>query len=318
MTASARAASPSQIACSSSRVLGDGVVEPGDAVEGEEPDPQRQGVVLVQRRLDERVVRAAVDVAVDALVELDQRPLVARVGDAGQLGEERARDLAVVGVRALGGEARGEALERDPRLREQREVADVDGRDDDAAPGIDLDELLLRERAQRLAHGRAPEPEPLHQLALADRGARRELEGDDQLTDAVVGLLAERQRPVGAGGSTVRDVEARADIHGVYHTMRRELPPRERGTGWAATARRRHTPPRRRCSSSALLLQPQGDLAGVRLDPRLGRLVRLHLLAGDQVGDVFWSFDVHLNFLITETAGEPLFANLPLITLSRR
>ena len=81
MTASARGASPSQIACSSSRVLGDGVVEPGDAVEREEPDPQRQGVVLVQRRLDERVVRAAVDVAVDALVELDQRPLVARVGE---------------------------------------------------------------------------------------------------------------------------------------------------------------------------------------------------------------------------------------------
>ena len=64
-------------------VLGDGVVEPGDAVEREEPDPQRQRVVLVERRLDERVVRAAVDVAMDALVELDQRPLVARVGEAG-------------------------------------------------------------------------------------------------------------------------------------------------------------------------------------------------------------------------------------------
>ena len=62
-------------------VLGDGVVEPRDAVEREEPDPQRQDVVLVQRRLDERVVRAAVDVPVDALVELDQRPLVACVGD---------------------------------------------------------------------------------------------------------------------------------------------------------------------------------------------------------------------------------------------
>ena len=49
-------------------VLGDGIVEPGDAVEREEPDPQRQRVVLAQRRLDERVVRAAVDVAVDALV----------------------------------------------------------------------------------------------------------------------------------------------------------------------------------------------------------------------------------------------------------
>ena len=81
----------------------------------------------------------------------------------------------------------------------EREVADVDRRDDDAAPRIDLDELLLRERAQRLAHRRAPEAEPLHQLALADRGTRRELEGDDQLPDAVVRPLTERQRRVGRG-----------------------------------------------------------------------------------------------------------------------
>ena len=49
-------------------VLGDGVVEPGDAVEREEPDPQRQCVVLVERRLDERVVGTALVVALDALV----------------------------------------------------------------------------------------------------------------------------------------------------------------------------------------------------------------------------------------------------------
>ena len=63
-------------------------------------------------------MRAAVDVAVDALVELDQRPLVAGVGDAGQLVEQRPCDRPVVGVRALGGEAGGEALEREPRLRQ--------------------------------------------------------------------------------------------------------------------------------------------------------------------------------------------------------
>ena len=63
-------------------------------------------------------MRAAVDVAVDALVELDQRPLVARVGEAGELGEQRAGDLAVVVVRTLGGEPRSEALERDSRLRQ--------------------------------------------------------------------------------------------------------------------------------------------------------------------------------------------------------
>ena len=100
-------------------------------------------------------------------------------------------NLAVVGIRPLGGETRGEALERDPSLGEQREIAYVDGRDDDAAPGVDLDELLLGERAESLSHRRAPEPEALHQLALADRGTRRQLEGDDQLPDAVVRLLTE-------------------------------------------------------------------------------------------------------------------------------
>ena len=52
------------------------VLEPRHAIEREEPDAQRQNVVLVQGRRQERIVRAVVDVAVDALVEVDQRPLV--------------------------------------------------------------------------------------------------------------------------------------------------------------------------------------------------------------------------------------------------
>jgi len=69
-----------------------------------------------------------------------------------------------------------------------------DGRVDDL-PAIGTKEPAnLRERAQRLADGRAPEAEPLHQLALADRRAGRELERDDQLTDAPGRLLAERER----------------------------------------------------------------------------------------------------------------------------
>ena len=185
MTASARGGVAVADRLEQLAVLGDGVVEPGDAVEREEPDAQGEGVVLVQGRLDERVVRAAVDVAVDALVELDQRPLVAGRGDAGQLGEERARDRR--GPRRSRARRRSRAAKLSSASRASEsdgEVADVDRRDDDAAARVDLDELLLRERAQRLAHRRAPEPEPLHQLALADRRAGRELERDDQLTDA--------------------------------------------------------------------------------------------------------------------------------------
>ena len=60
-------------------VLADGVVEPLDAVEREEPDAQREHVVLLERRLEERVVRAAVDVPVDPLVEVDQASRSSRV-----------------------------------------------------------------------------------------------------------------------------------------------------------------------------------------------------------------------------------------------
>ena len=107
-------------------VLGDGVVEPGHAVESEEPDPEGEDVVLLERRLDERVVRAPVDVTVDALVELDQRPFVAGIADAGQLVQQRPCDRPVLGARALGGAAGGEALERETRLRQCPEVTDVD------------------------------------------------------------------------------------------------------------------------------------------------------------------------------------------------
>src|SRR6478609_2602874 len=58
-------------------VLAHGIAELLDAVEGEEPDPQAEQVVLAERGREERVVRAPVDVPVDALVELDQAPLVA-------------------------------------------------------------------------------------------------------------------------------------------------------------------------------------------------------------------------------------------------
>ena len=117
-------------------VLGDGVVEPRDAVEREEPDPQGEGVVLVQGRLDVRVVGAAVDVAVDALVELDQRPLVAgrpprraapRAASGRSRGRRRSRARAA---------SRAAKLSRvQPRLGEGAEIADVDRRDDDARGG---------------------------------------------------------------------------------------------------------------------------------------------------------------------------------------
>ena len=99
------------------------VLEARDAVEREEPDPEREDVVLVERLLEERVVRAAVDVAVDALVEVDQRALVGAVVDLLELGEQSVDRLAVGRRRPLGREPRRAGLERVPHLREPGQVA---------------------------------------------------------------------------------------------------------------------------------------------------------------------------------------------------
>ena len=80
---------------------------------------------------------------------------------------EQLVDLVQIGLRRpLRRQPRGLGLEHRAHLAEPREVAHVDGRDEDPAPRIDLDEPLLREPAQRLAHRRAADAEPRRQLRL--------------------------------------------------------------------------------------------------------------------------------------------------------
>ena len=123
----------------------------------EEPDPQRQHVVLVEGRLEKRVVRAAVDVAMKALIEVDQGSLVA-CRDV-ELGE-KCVGLGSLGVgRSLRGESRCVALQRRPYFGESREVADVDGRDEHSPPRVHVDQAFAGERAKRLAHGRSSDPQ---------------------------------------------------------------------------------------------------------------------------------------------------------------
>ena len=53
-------------------MLLDGLLELVRAIERDRPDAQREHVVLLERRLEQVVVRRAVDGAVDPLVEVDQ------------------------------------------------------------------------------------------------------------------------------------------------------------------------------------------------------------------------------------------------------
>ena len=127
-------------------------------------------------------------------------PLVVLADRLPELGEERLRRDQVGLVPALGREPRRLALEHEPHLGEPRDVADVDAGDEDPAPRKDLDELLAGEVAERLADRRPPHAEPLHQLALADDRARRELERDDQLADRVVRAVRDSDCSSGARG----------------------------------------------------------------------------------------------------------------------
>src|SRR5436190_23684752 len=54
----------------------DRLLELARLVEGEVPDPQREHVVLLERSFQKCVAGAAVDLAVDPLVECHQSPLV--------------------------------------------------------------------------------------------------------------------------------------------------------------------------------------------------------------------------------------------------
>ena len=72
MVAAARSPSPSRIASSRARCACTASRSSCAPVEGNHPDAQSQHVVLLERRLEQVVVRGAVDGPVDPLVELDQ------------------------------------------------------------------------------------------------------------------------------------------------------------------------------------------------------------------------------------------------------
>ena len=171
----------------------------------------------------------AVDRAVDALVEIDQRLVVAppcssRARSEASPSASRSSWVARSAARrAASGSSTG------PHLAEAREISHVDGRDEHAAAGIDLDELLLRQPAQGLAHGRATDPEALDQLRARSRSrARRKLQRDDQLADREVRLVGER-RPSPAGGIRGRAMPALAtEIYYSYPRVDREARPKGR------------------------------------------------------------------------------------------
>src|SRR5207247_10396514 len=96
-------------------------------IEREVPDAERQDVVLLERRFEERVVGYPVDLSMDPLVQGHQLGGV-EVDPGVELGEEGLERAAVCVRGALGSKAAGTALQHRPNFREAREVADVNAR----------------------------------------------------------------------------------------------------------------------------------------------------------------------------------------------
>ena len=172
-------------------MLRDRLVEPRHAVEGEEPDAQREHVVLVRawpggtgcersgRRGGVCAGRARSGAARRACPPRGLGVVVLRASSASSARSPRGRSSF-----ARSAASRAASLSSTIRTSDSPAMSPTSTRrDDHPAAGEHLDQLLPGEVTERLAHRRAPQPEPLHQLALVDRRAGRELERDDPLAD---------------------------------------------------------------------------------------------------------------------------------------
>ena len=172
------------------------LVETCDAVECDQPDPESEHVVPVERLLEERIVCAAVDMPVETLIELDQCTLVVTSG---------RRETRREAVRSRRDPPRCVVRRRARRPRSRRWHAPRRGlpghrlrRSTRTCPDARGPRRDSRARAavapRAREYGRSGSG---HQRSLVDERARRQLERDDQLADAVVRLVRERPRLVG-------------------------------------------------------------------------------------------------------------------------
>src|SRR6266849_5615417 len=147
-------------------------------VEHEEPEAEAQVEVPLERAFEERVARAAIDAAVDLVVELHELALIGQL-DRAEAGEQLSERSSIRGRAAFGGEPRRVALQHDTHLGDAREVRYVDVGDEGAAVGDAAHQLLVREPLQRLADRGAADRQLLAQLRLVHERTRRQRERED-------------------------------------------------------------------------------------------------------------------------------------------
>ena len=133
-----------------------GLLEAHAAVEHQEPDPQAEIEVLLQRVPQEIVSSGLVDQPVDPLVELHQGVIVARV-DTVQLCHQRFHCGSFAGPRSLGGKPSCVALHLDSDLRDSSQVGDVDIGHKSPPVGDEADQVLVSQPLQSFTDGGSTE-----------------------------------------------------------------------------------------------------------------------------------------------------------------
>jgi hypothetical protein len=144
-----------------------------------------------EARGDEQVVGRLLEGVVEVDVGAQERVEVLRRRSRAH--GARAGDdlLALAGVAALGGEARGQAVQAAADLVDVDDPAAVEVQDAYAAPRHDDHQVLAGQQLERVAHRGAAGPELGGQLVLAQPGSRWDPLGDDGLGQHLGDLLAE-------------------------------------------------------------------------------------------------------------------------------
>ena len=112
-----------------------------------------------------------------------------------------AADLGEVGLGApLCGERRGQRVEAAPQLQQVPGLGGVQRPHARVPVGVELDQALLLEPAQRLAQGSGADADRPGERGLREDGARGELAGQDERADPGVGEVALGREAGSPGG----------------------------------------------------------------------------------------------------------------------
>ena len=166
-----------------------GTMHVGNIAQVQVPHPLAVGIEVVDGVGEIRILRRRPHDLVTPSIELQQ---LRRVGDTTSLGQHQGHFVPVGIAAPIGGQASGIRLDNRPRFEEQAKLRRINIGHEHSTAGSDSQQLISLEVLDRFTDRRAADTETLLQFAFVDHSPRRELEGDDQVSEFPVGVIAER------------------------------------------------------------------------------------------------------------------------------